>query len=156
MVPLFAPSSFQRGLQHRGVPLRAAGRVPSGQLRNSSQTHGGRLLHPADKVGPSSVCQLFSAVSCVSITEGTVSGTQSALPRLSRKPNTLLFLRRNPDYSCDLVFTRLIPWVKARCHQVKSLTLTGSSLPGACALWQVGNCMGIWVPQHVAREAAGC
>ena len=76
-MPLFASVSFQRGLQHRGVPLRSAGRVPSGQLRDSSQTHGGRLLHPANKVGLSSGHQLSSLVLCVS----TVSGMLCVFPK---------------------------------------------------------------------------
>lgn len=52
---LFAPFSFQRGLQHRGVPPCPAGRVPPGQLRNSSAAHSGWLLYPAGKVGLSPV-----------------------------------------------------------------------------------------------------
>lgn len=69
------PFSVQRGLQHRGVPLHSAGRVPPGQLRDSSQTHGRWLLHLANKVGWSSVYQALSSVLCISITEGTVSSS---------------------------------------------------------------------------------
>ena len=81
---LCLPPSFQRGLQHCGVSLRSAGRVPPGQLRNSGQTHSGWLLHPANKVGPSFVFYAFSSVLCVSITKGTVSGMPFVFPKGQR------------------------------------------------------------------------
>lgn len=66
------PFSFQRGLQHRGVPPCPAGRVPPGQLRNASAAHSGWLLYPASKVGSAPV-----QVSFLSFLASTVPGIVS-------------------------------------------------------------------------------
>lgn len=72
-VSLFAPFSFQRGLQHRGVPPCPAGRVPPGQLRNASAAHSGWLLYPASKVGSAPVQASFLSSFFASTFLGSVS-----------------------------------------------------------------------------------
>lgn len=118
-VSLFAPFSFQRGLQHRGVPPCPAGRVPPGQLRDASAAHGGWLLHPARKVGPALV-----QVSSLSFLASTIHPRY----RFSSLPCSLFSLGKlNPGETTglllDLLFTYVSPHIKARCHEVKPLIL---------------------------------
>lgn len=121
---LFAPFSFQRGLQHRGVPPCPAGRVPPGQLRNSSAVHSGRLLYPASKVGLSLFKFSFLFASSI---PGTVSQACSLFSL--GKHNPCLFLWKNRWTVTVTCYVHVSLHIKARYHQGKPLILRVESLP---------------------------
>lgn len=120
-VSLFAPFSFQRGLQHRGVPPCPAGRVPPGQLRNSSAAHSGWLLHPASKVGSAPVPVSFLFL-CLHCPRYSFSSLPAACFPLG---NSILahFSGETTGLSLCLLFTYVSPHTKATCHEVKPLIL---------------------------------